>query len=428
MAVYCACPVCTQNYLVEDADVDGVVKCPHCGVEAKPTLVSEAPVEVLSTVAVIEEGQGTDSDGPGCGGSKEDTWEARAATCPVCGKEASFKKAPGESICKCSACMRWINASWLGPPGSTGARFPEAALPAEAVSHLLSSEISLRSRRREEQLIRPLPARQLRTVTAITLGIGVVCTLLTIAIAIWLVVQGKTDEDTMLMWTFLPMTLGLGGLLIGAVFKAYDNNVLSEKASLRSGDCLESFLEGLRTGREEYAFARTLVPEPDRPVLRPALSVLSVEEGRFDLGRLQPFGDYWRPIMTAKVDKSRAVGTVTAKRARKEGDLVLASTWISYGSMKSDKRNTGIAVLLVLLAPLAAILYMLGAGTRQPRERLHLYKLVRKIAGRWYLASSELFAPEDDPAAFDEVVRISKLSDSELEAEARVAGLQAGGV
>jgi len=209
---------------------------------------------------------------------------------------------------------------------------------------------------------------------------------------------------------WLMIGAGVGSLLtlpIAIHLLRQDAEANREWARRSPASGLRAFSRAMCNGDFEYAY-QCLLPGniSSVPRTRPAISLVGLGSQRCSFDSLSGFAEYWEPVF---------------KQQDISGNRVVVSDF-GLNRQAEDVAQVTCRVKLVVAGHDHASDSIDNRETQ--RDSLSLTKLLRRVDGQWYVVNGELAGPEDTPEAFEEAVRISKLSDAELAAEAEAAGLQ----
>jgi hypothetical protein len=176
---------------------------------------------------------------------------------------------------------------------------------------------------------------------------------------------------------------------------------------------LRAFLGSLRVGNYSYAWDCLVLGE------RPADTGCKkgVAGSLLPAHRAQDLRRYWKKFLLHAPIIGRSVEMSGISTHREEDEFALTSCFL--GVVIKEARDISITESSDPWFKKLHITTTLGFGAK---------KLMRRFDRRWLVVSAGLRGPEDDAKGLEEAVRIARLSDSELAAEARAAGIKTDGL
>jgi len=299
-------------------------------------------------------------------------------------------------------------------------RCPGCAETAEKVSRpedvrrrLIAKERALRglSAGERREALSPPAGGRLRRCTLLSKAAALLC----FGAALW---AGWMHDPPMRHWGIF-LVAGISALALYLRLLVQDLRVPRPGKRTTPIRGLRAFLCALIT--ERYAYARAcLVPgECDARTRRqPEIEDLGVFGRHYEFERLDGFRRYWRGIVRPSRKLARQLHWVRVgefRLERESGDFALVSCRFRVSLWDSQLEGGEYALLN---SPFLRWLKELIDLFTPRSYSAELTKTLRRIDDEWYLVNGEMQSPEDTPGALDEALRLSRLEDAELNAEA----------
>lgn len=337
------CPGCSKVVDVPDGSAGQVVACPECGGQMQ---VPAAEPAADASLSVAE-------------GSAEPTKQ-----CPYCGETVLAVAR------RCKHCKEEISAG-----GDVESIRKRLAAKEEALAKQLASGGM-------PEIPWGVGGKfRIRTI------VGAVLTVVGVIVGAAMIAFGDNDVAP---FAFVPITTAVIAVICTLV--AFLNDMKTPCASARTTPVagIKAFLQSLRVGRFDYAYACLLSSDKDSTERRrKAFEDLKVKAGTFSFAELSGFKAYWKNLTRTSGGCTRRMAVSSFSVEKEEGDWALVRV-----SAKLQAYPSAIVIAVIFGLPGIVIACILIAVMTK-RETVEITKLLRKVNGQWYVVNGELESAED---------------------------------